>query len=323
MISTICNVFSCGCCNTTTFENELTNENEYKTEYDNKEAKKIKEIKELKNEYELPFTTTALISKGAYGKVFRGIYKKKQTNTLCAIKQIEESKFYKNEYRVAYLASKNNSFRLCNLWDIYKYDSKYFLIYQKYNRGDLFDYCTKRIIPYYDVKYLVRQILYCVKELHELGFVHLDLKLENFLISDNGKIILTDFGCCHKLHSNTNMIAPTKFRVGTYSYIAPELNLHYYSEKTDVWAIGVCIYVLLTKQPLYYNLIDFMKQHTDNNDVFKIKTLHLLNDPDNLESLIIKMIEPIIKKRISIEDSIKHIEKMDEIIMFDEEPLTF
>ena len=59
---------------------------------------------------------------------------------------------------------------------------------------DLFDFISKHEIPEHVSHHLFQQILMILSKLHEKGIYHLDLKPENFLISKDMKVYLTDFG---------------------------------------------------------------------------------------------------------------------------------
>jgi len=96
----------------------------------------------------------------------------------------------------------------------------------------------------------------------EKQIVHRDLKPENVLLEKEGEIDnlrLIDFGtakCFANLKSADGKKTMLRERVGTMAYIAPEIiNLStvgahddentYYSEKCDMWSIGVIAYMLL------------------------------------------------------------------------------
>ena len=100
-----------------------------------------------------------------------------------------------------------------------------------------------------DASYVIRQILGAITHCHANKIVHRDLKPENILIDSisgsqiNIKII--DFG--------NALICPEKKRikelVGSSYYIAPEVLTGKYTEKCDVWSIGVIMYMLLSGFP--------------------------------------------------------------------------
>jgi serine/threonine protein kinase len=59
---------------------------------------------------------------------------------------------------------------------------------------------------------------------------------------------LTDFGFATKLEEGTKLTATQGTRVGTIPYVAPEIVAFApYDAKADVWSLGVCVFMLLTK----------------------------------------------------------------------------
>lgn len=94
---------------------------------------------------------------------------------------------------------------------------------------------------------IVSAILKALSAAHERGIVHRDLKPENVMLVDSGPIKVLDFGIA--LHEQ---VAKNSARAGTRSYMAPEQWLgHQANERTDLWAIGLILYELLTgRHPL-------------------------------------------------------------------------
>jgi len=85
--------------------------------------------------------------------------------------------------------------------------------------------------------------------------VHRDLKPENILLDTakeaRGSIKVIDFGTANIFkHEGEKGPAQTMNKeVGTAYYIAPEvINLHY-TEKCDMWSIGVILYIMISGQP--------------------------------------------------------------------------
>ncbi|TGZ55469.1 hypothetical protein CRM22_010385 [Opisthorchis felineus] len=81
--------------------------------------------------------------------------------------------------------------------------------------------------------------------MHDLGVVHLDLKPENIMIEDlaSRKIKIIDFGLARVLHPNQTF----QDMAGTPEFCAPEIvNYDPITFATDMWAIGVITYILLT-----------------------------------------------------------------------------
>lgn len=82
---------------------------------------------------------------------------------------------------------------------------------------------------------------------HAAGFIHRDVKPENVLIADDGRIKIGDFGLARAVTSSTSSGA----LIGTVAYISPELVLGKPADaRSDVYAVGIMLYEMLTgRQP--------------------------------------------------------------------------
>src|SRR5262245_40060332 len=82
---------------------------------------------------------------------------------------------------------------------------------------------------------------------HQRGVIHRDLKPGNILQDAEGGVFVTDFGLAHRLDQDQGLTA-TGALVGTPAYMAPEqiTGETKVGPATDVWALGVILYELLT-----------------------------------------------------------------------------
>lgn len=128
-------------------------------------------------------------------------------------------------------------------------DQSYFYIVSEYiPKGELFDEIIKRkFLNEEDGAYVIRQLLSAITYCHAKGIVHRDLKPENILIdsiSEDNKINIKviDFGTAMFYSPDVEL----EETLGTPYYVAPEVLMGNYTEKCDVWSIGVILYVLLS-----------------------------------------------------------------------------
>lgn len=101
-----------------------------------------------------------------------------------------------------------------------------------------------------EVKNIARQVLYILIYIHALNppVVHRDLKPNNLIRSDDGKIYLVDFGAVQNTYYNTLKQGSTV--VGTYGYMAPEQFRGKALPATDLYSLGATlIYLLTAKSP--------------------------------------------------------------------------
>ncbi|MEU1279051.1 Stk1 family PASTA domain-containing Ser/Thr kinase [Streptomyces sp. NPDC005805] len=91
---------------------------------------------------------------------------------------------------------------------------------------------------------ILEPVLAALGAAHRAGFVHRDMKPENVLIGDDGRVKVADFGLVRAVGSVTSTTGSV---LGTVSYLAPE-QIEYGTADTraDVYACGVMLYEMLT-----------------------------------------------------------------------------
>jgi len=93
------------------------------------------------------------------------------------------------------------------------------------------------------IQNIFTQICKAVAYLHNQNIAHLDIKLENILVDEQGNGYLCDFGAAHYFKELL------KYKVGTVFYSAPETRNYlnnFDKAAADVWSLGIVLYVLLT-----------------------------------------------------------------------------
>jgi len=92
---------------------------------------------------------------------------------------------------------------------------------------------------------LFQQVVDGIRFCHERLVVHRDLKLENLLLDTADTVKLIDFGFATQVASKTSRL---RAFCGTPSYMAPEIvrGESYSGFSTDVWALGVILFAMLT-----------------------------------------------------------------------------
>ncbi|MFK4225410.1 Stk1 family PASTA domain-containing Ser/Thr kinase [Streptomyces sp. NPDC019890] len=91
---------------------------------------------------------------------------------------------------------------------------------------------------------ILEPVLAALGAAHRAGFVHRDMKPENVLIGDDGRVKVADFGLVRSVGSVTSTTGTV---LGTVSYLAPEQIEHGTADtRADVYACGVVLYEMLT-----------------------------------------------------------------------------
>ncbi|MER7842131.1 Stk1 family PASTA domain-containing Ser/Thr kinase [Streptomyces sp. NPDC096040] len=93
---------------------------------------------------------------------------------------------------------------------------------------------------------ILEPVLAALGAAHRAGFVHRDMKPENVLIGDDGRVKVADFGLVRSVDSVTNTTGAV---LGTVAYLAPEqVESGAADPRVDVYACGVVLYEMLTGQ---------------------------------------------------------------------------
>ncbi|EFE70005.1 serine/threonine-protein kinase PK-1 [Streptomyces viridosporus ATCC 14672] len=91
---------------------------------------------------------------------------------------------------------------------------------------------------------ILEPVLAALGAAHRAGFVHRDMKPENVLIGDDGRVKVADFGLVRAVDTVTNTTGTV---LGTVSYLAPEQIEHGTADpRVDVYACGILLYEMLT-----------------------------------------------------------------------------
>lgn len=194
--------------------------------------------------------------------------------------------------------------------------------------GELLTYMQANPLNIGSVKKYTLQLVSALEHIHRLGIVHRDLKPENILLNEQMNILITDFGSAQiyptqanqnkdsqqqkqqQQQQGSNLKATTASQadrrnsfVGTAQYVSPEmLKDRQASNKSDLWALGVIIYQMITNvmpfnapneyliyqkiQSLDYNYPDDFDQSARDlvNCLVKIDPLERLGAKDNLQN---------------------------------------
>ncbi|GAB3617640.1 Stk1 family PASTA domain-containing Ser/Thr kinase [Okibacterium endophyticum] len=84
---------------------------------------------------------------------------------------------------------------------------------------------------------------------HRAGIVHRDVKPENILLADDGRIKISDFGLARAASAHT---ATGQALLGTIAYLSPELVTRGVADaRSDIYALGIMMYEMLTGEQPY------------------------------------------------------------------------
>jgi serine/threonine protein kinase len=125
------------------------------------------------------------------------------------------------------------------------------------------------------IKDFIKQVAFCIKNLHDNGIIHRDLKPDNIMLKvKSGKIIvkLIDVGLSHLVFDKKSCTGTC----GSLLFLAPEIIGREYSYAVDIWSLDVLIYFLIFKQypfNIYHSRKEFIDSLINNTLVIPVNSI--------------------------------------------------
>ncbi|PIO72952.1 immunoglobulin I-set domain protein [Teladorsagia circumcincta] len=196
---------------------------------------------------------------------------------------------------------------LINLHDAFEGDKEMVMIYEFMSGGELFEKVaddSNRMTEAEAIEY-TRQVCKALCHMHEMNYVHLDLKPENimFTTKKSNELKLIDFGLASYLDPKESV----KVTTGTAEFAAPEVaNGEPVGYFTDMWSVGVLSYILLS------GLSPFAGEN-DEETLKNVKKCDWnMDDPifnqvsENAKDFIRKLLVAEPSKRMTIHEALNH-----------------
>src|SRR5262245_24635252 len=188
----------------------------------------------------------ASVARGSMGEVFRGVHEGLQRPVAVKVVHSEAAdkalldKLLVEARALAKLEHPN----VVHVYDVGLQGALFFIVMQ-FLEGttlrNLFD--ESGALPVDQVYNIIGDIARGLGAMHNQGLVHRDLKLENVIVTPDGRAKIMDFGVVRDFKSKDEYHG---FVVGTPPYIPPEIWLNRPADgRSDLYSLGIMLYALL------------------------------------------------------------------------------
>ncbi len=185
------------------------------------------------------------IGKGAFGVVYLGHHQSSEQDRV-AIKVLENNGHMEQQMAEPEMLSRLNHPNIVRLREYFVHGDRLIIVLDYISGGDLKSALESgRVFSQDEVSELLRSMASALAFAHERNIVHRDIKMANIMLDDsNGQLrfILTDFGIGRVAEG----VQDRPNTGGTYLFMAPEQFRGRPVPQSDLWAVGVVAYYLLT-----------------------------------------------------------------------------
>ncbi|MBQ6846139.1 MAG: Stk1 family PASTA domain-containing Ser/Thr kinase [Oscillospiraceae bacterium] len=179
--------------------------------------------------------TDKLLSRNVAVKILREEFKENE----------EFIRRFKVESQAAASLSHQN---IVQIYDVGEEDGIHYIVMELLEGVTLKNYMNSKdeILPRREAMNYAMQICRALEHAHSKHVIHRDIKPQNIVLTESGKIKVADFGIA-RAANNTTTVNSGSYAVGSAHYLSPEQARGGYTDnRSDIYSFGVVMYELFT-----------------------------------------------------------------------------
>ena len=200
----------------------------------------------------------------------------------------DDEKFVRRFQREAISASSLSHPNIVEMYDVGEDDGNYYIV-MEYVDGKTLKSLVKRrgALTLPEVIDIMLQLTSAISCAHDSYIIHRDIKPQNVLILEDGRVKITDFGIAMAL--NSHELTQTNSIMGSVHYLPPEqANGSGSTIKSDIYSLGILMYELITGKIPFKgdNAVEIAIKHMKE----QIPSVCKINPdiPQSIENVILK-----------------------------------
>jgi len=193
------------------------------------------------------YTIERLIARGGMSSIYLAQDKQQRTVAIKVIDGLNAEYVARFQLELAALKAMEHK-HILPIIDDGEYDHWHYYVMPYFDKGNLREYLAKGPLSQEEAGNILEQVASALQFAHEHGIIHRDIKASNILLASEKHglhMYLADFGLAEDINGPGG-ITKTGFLIGTPEYMAPELAEEPATTSSDIYALGILLYQLLT-----------------------------------------------------------------------------